>query len=417
MPDKRILLIEDETDYVRLVNRVLGTGEQTFEVQSAPDLAAGLASLKEHLPELVLVDLSLPDSSGYETFLRVQERAQGIPVIVLTGLDDDQVAEHAVEDGAADYLVKSLIQPKIILRSVHMAFSRQRRQVLPKDGLSGVSGDDVLGSVLSFIGSKGGVGTSTTAVNIAALLALNGFETVVIELQQGRPGTLSLYSQTDPAHGLNSLLEKPADTITPSDVQECLVEARRGLRLLCPTAGATPGRWPALDADHVHAIITAARRVGRFVVLDLPAHLDGGVWEALKLSDSVTMIVDREAASVHSGAAFQEQIRLAVSRETQVRLAVVDRTGLEVPLALDDIEKQFKVHPSAIIPQAGAAIALSHSAGIPLVLLYPGAAYSLSHFELAEQLLPKSVASSHRPPAPQLTHNVSWEVVPETTYS
>lgn len=51
MPDKRILLIEDEADYVRLINRVLDTGEQTFEVKPAPDLVGGLASLKEHLPE------------------------------------------------------------------------------------------------------------------------------------------------------------------------------------------------------------------------------------------------------------------------------------------------------------------------------------------------------------------------------
>src|ERR1051326_262787 len=231
MPNKRVLLIEDDPAYEQLIRAVLAACGEMFEVKSAPGLAAGLALIPQYLPELVLVDLNLPDSSGYETFLQVRECAQGIPIIVLTGLDDDQMALRAVEDGAQDYLVKSLVRPKLIVRCMHMALSRQKRQVSTKDRMSLVPG-----TVLGFIGSKGGVGTSTTALNIAALLAQNGFESIVIELQQGRPGTLSLYSEADPQHGLNWLLKKPADTITPSDLQGCLVEALSGLYLLCPTA-------------------------------------------------------------------------------------------------------------------------------------------------------------------------------------
>ena len=408
---KRILLIEDDPDYEQLINSVLAARADMFEVKSASDLAAGMALIQQYSPELILVDLNLPDSSGYETFLHVREHAQGIPIIVLTGLDDDHVSVRAVEDGAQDYLVKSLIQPKLITRCVHMALSRQKRQVSSKSNTSVIPG-----TVLSFIGSKGGVGTTTTAVNIAALLAQNAFETVVIELQQGRPGTLSLYLQADPPRGLNSLLKKPADTITPSDLQHCLMEALHGLHLLCPTA--SPATWRALGADHVHAIIAAARRVCRFVVLDLPAHIDEGVAEALKLSDSITMIVDRESASVRCGAAFLEQIKIATSRNREARLAVVDRSGLETPLPLEDIKKQLNMHPLAMIPAAGATIALSHAARTPLVLLYPDESFGLALFELAEQLLPPAAAGGYRSAGPgrQLSRKVPWCTIPETTY-
>jgi len=412
MPSKRILLIEDDPDYAQLVSAVLAACGDMFELKSATGIAAGLALIPQYMPDLILVDLSLPDSSGYETFLKVRERAQGIPIMVLTGLDDDQVALRAVEDGAQDYLVKSLVQPKLIVRCIHMALSRQKRQVSTKHRTSLVPG-----TVLSFIGSKGGVGTSTTAMNIAALLAQNGFETVVIELQQGRPGTLSLYSQADPPHGLNSLLKRPADSITPSELQACLVEALSGLYLLSPTA--SPGTWRVLGADHVHAIVAAARRLCRFVVLDLPARIDEGIAEALKLSDSITLLVDRESASVHCGAAFLEQIRMAVSRTREVYLAVIDRTGLEVPLPLEDIKKQLKLHPLAMIPKAAAGIALSHAARTPLVLLYPEDGFGLAHFELAERLLPPETAGSHGSTGPGrlLSHKVSWNTIPETTYS
>jgi len=412
MPHKRILLIEDDPSYEQLISAVLAACGDMFDVKSASSLADGLALIHQYVPDLVLADLNLPDSSGYETFLQVRERAQGIPIIVLTSLDDDQVAIRAVEDGAQDYLVKSLIQPKLIARCANMALSRQKRQVSPKESASLVPG-----TVLSFIGSKGGVGTSTTAVNIAALLAQNGFETLLIELQQGRPGSLSLYLQTESPHGLNSLLKKPADTITPSDLQACLVEALSGLYLLCPAA--SPGTWRALGADHVHAIIAAARRLCRFVVLDLPARIDEGVAEALKLSDSVTMIVDRESASVYCGASFLEQIRIATSRNKEVRLAIIDRTGLESPVPLEDIKKQLRMHPLAMIPSAGAAIALSHAARTPLVLLYPDDAFSLAHFELAEHLLPEVAAGSNASllSGRQLSRKVSWSTIPETTYS
>ena len=411
MPHKRVLLIEDDPNYEHLIRAVLNACADMFEVRSASGLQAGLVQIQQYLPELILVDLNLPDSSGYETFLKVRERARSIPVVVLTSLDDDQVAIRAVEDGAQDYLVKSLIQPKLIARCVQMALSRQKRQVAPKESASLVPG-----AVLSFVGSKGGVGTSTTAVNIAALLAQNGFETLVIELQQGRPGSLPLYLQADPPHGLSSLLKRPPEAITPPDLQSRLVEALPGLYVLCPAM--SPGTWRTLGADHVHAIVASARRLCRFVILDLPAHIDEGVAEALRLSDSITLIVDRESASVRSAAAFLEQIRKAVSRRKEVRLAVVDRSGLESPIPLEDIQKQLKVHPLAMIPAAGANIALSHAARTPLVLLYPDDVFSLAHFELADRLLPE-VAAGSQPPifgGRPLSRKVSWSTIPETTY-
>ena len=409
---KPILLIEDDPEYEQLVSAVLAVAGDAFDLRSAGSLSAGLALIEQYKPDIVLLDLTLPDSSGYETFLRVREKAGGIPIIVLTGLDDDQLAIRAVEDGAQDYLVKSLTQPKLIARSVNMAMTRQRRLAA-----NGKAASAATGMVLSFIGCKGGVGTSTTAVNVAALLARNGFGTVAVELQLGRPGTLSLYLETEPRYGLNSLFQKPAETITPEDLQHCLLEAAFGLHLLCPTA--SPGTWRALGASHAHAIISAARRTCNYVVLDLPARMDEGVAEALRVSDSITMLVDREPASVRCGAAFLEQIRMATSRSRDVRLAVVDRTGLETPLSLAEIKSLLKMHPLAMIPHDTAGIALSHSARTPLLLLYPDRPFSVAHFELAERLLSQISSNRHisGPDARLLSRGASCPSIPETMYS
>jgi Flp pilus assembly CpaE family ATPase len=411
MPNsKRILIIEDDEDYQRLVSAVLTRSEEAFDVKTARTLDSGIAALERFHPEIILVDLNLPDSTGYETFLRVQAQAGGVPIVVLTGLDDDKTAIQAVKDGAQDYLVKSLIQPKLIARSMNMVLQRLSRQAAQDEGVEAKPG-----IVMGFIGSKGGVGTSTTAVNIAAVLVQNGSDAAVIELQPG-PGTLSLYMQSEPAHGIPGLLEKPADTITASDIEHHLVEAVRGLHLLAPTS--SPGICPPISAEYVQAIISAARKVSPYVVLDLPARIDEGVVAALRLCDCVALIVDREPASVRCGAAMLHQIESVISRAVGVRRVVVERTVLDDPLRMVDIQHLLKVQPAVVVPQAASAIARSHWAKTPLMFLHPDELFRLAHLELTQYLLATCARSGglvmdHETMPNGIAHR---SAIPETTY-
>jgi DNA-binding response OmpR family regulator len=411
MPNsKRILIIEDDEDYQRLVSAVLTRSEEAFDVKTARTLAEGVASVERFQPEIILVDLNLPDSTGYATFLRVQAQAGGVPIVVLTGLDDDKTALQAVKDGAQDYLVKSLIQPKLIARSMNMVLHRLRRQAAQEGAAPAKPG-----TVMGFIGSKGGVGTSTTAVNVAAVLVQNGSDTIVIELQPG-PGTLSLYLQNEPAHGIHALLEKPADAITASDVEHHLVEAVRGLRLLCPTS--SPGIRPPIGAEYVQAIISAARKVAPYVVLDLPARMDEGVVAALKLCDCLALIVNREPASAQCGAAMLHQIESVISPALGVRRVVVDRTILDEPLPMADIQRLLKAQAAMVVPQAASAIARSHWVKTPLMFLHPDETFRLAHLELAQRLLAQCARSGglgfdHEALSNGRAHR---SAIPETTY-
>ena len=383
----RILLIEDDADYERLVTAVFTQSDQTIQVKTVQTLAQGLLALEQFQPQVVFVDLDLPDSRGYPTFLCVQQQADGIPIIVLTSLDDDETALKAVKDGAQDYLVKNLIQPKLIARSMHMALERRSREV----GRQGLQ-SSTRGIVMGLIGCKGGVGTSTTAVNVAAALVQSGWDTIVAELQPG-PGTLSVYVQSEPARGIQGLLEKSADTITTSDIERHLLEAVRGLRLLCPTAG--PAARNPIAAAYIEAIVSAARKVVPYLVLDLPAHIDDGTAAALKLCDSIALIVDREPSSVHCAAAVLQEIEAAVCANLCVRRVIVERTVLEEPLQISDLQYQLKVQPTVVVPHAASAIARSHWVKTPLMFLHPNELFRLAHLELAQSLL-APYAASHR---------------------
>src|SRR4030088_415232 len=100
-----------------------------FTVHFADRLAQGLEQLSAGEMALVILDLSLPDSHGLETFTKVYAHAPAVPIIVLTGHDDDSLALSAVKGGAQDYLVKSRLDRELLLRSMHYSIERQRYQV------------------------------------------------------------------------------------------------------------------------------------------------------------------------------------------------------------------------------------------------------------------------------------------------
>lgn len=407
---KRILIFEDDEDYEQLITTVLSGSGEDFETKVAHTLREGLMLLGDYGPDLILADLNLPDCAGYETFVRIRELVEEVPIVVLTGLDDDKIALQAVEDGAQDYLVKSLIQPKLITRCVNMALSRQSRLLTRRALPSAKSA-----AVLAFIGSKGGVGTSTTAMNVAALLAQHG-QALIIELQSG-PGTASLYVQGDPPRGMELLLARPASTITQRELGPVVVEPVFGLQVLC--AGSPGGARQPIDAAYAKTIIAAAKQVCPHVVLDLPPRIDSGVEAALRVADRITLVIDREPASIHCAPAMLEAIRAATLRTKDVRLAVVERTGLHSPALLADIKTQLRLHPQMIIPQATGAIAASQAARIPLVLVDPEDPFSVAHLELAERLLADGSGDASGAPVLSLGRGggpPQWPPAPEPTF-
>lgn len=123
----KVLLIEDNPGDARLIREmfaeVRGTG---FHLERADRLSTGLERLAGGGVDVVLLDLSLPDSHGLDTFVRVHAQAPQVPVILLTGLDDEALAAKAMRQGAQDYLVKGQVEGNLLARSLRYAIERQR---------------------------------------------------------------------------------------------------------------------------------------------------------------------------------------------------------------------------------------------------------------------------------------------------
>ena len=124
-----ILLIDDDQvdakEIQRMVNQSLG---DSSEVTQVAGLSTGLGCLERGGVDLVLLDLGLPDSQGLETLEKVLAWAPDVPVVVLTGADDEEAALGAVRKGAQDYLIKGQVDGQLLVRSMRYAIERQQLQ-------------------------------------------------------------------------------------------------------------------------------------------------------------------------------------------------------------------------------------------------------------------------------------------------
>ncbi|MFD1514076.1 bacterio-opsin activator domain-containing protein [Halomarina rubra] len=135
-----VLLIEDNPGDARLIEEMLRDVETLLQRVEAADsiaggvtlsheqtLTAGLDRVREGTVDVVLLDLDLPESTGLETLATVTDETAFVPVIVLTGLDDEEIGLTAVRHGAQDYLVKREVTSDLLVRSIHYATERNRQ--------------------------------------------------------------------------------------------------------------------------------------------------------------------------------------------------------------------------------------------------------------------------------------------------
>jgi signal transduction histidine kinase len=121
----RVLLIEDNPGDADLVRLRLVESHSDVQVNCVPRLSDALACLDAEAPTLVLLDLNLPDSHGADTFRQIMKKAPNVPVVVLSGQDDQSMAIKAVHHGVQDYLVKSDVTSKQLEHALRFAVERQ----------------------------------------------------------------------------------------------------------------------------------------------------------------------------------------------------------------------------------------------------------------------------------------------------
>ena len=122
-----VLLIEDNPGDARLIREMLAESKlQLFSLEHSGSLSDGLDSLSKNTYDVVLLDIGLPDSSGLDSVHEIKKVAPVLPVVMLTGLDDENTAVSALQLGVQDYLIKDRIDSNLLVRSIRYAIERKQ---------------------------------------------------------------------------------------------------------------------------------------------------------------------------------------------------------------------------------------------------------------------------------------------------
>ena len=123
---KRLLLVEDNAGDARLLREMFNEeGSPPTELTHVMTLSDAERYLAERAVDAILLDLGLPDAQGLSAVRRAQAAAPRVPLVVLTGLDDESVAAQALQEGAQDYLIKGQIETRGLLRALRYAIERK----------------------------------------------------------------------------------------------------------------------------------------------------------------------------------------------------------------------------------------------------------------------------------------------------
>ena len=126
----KILLFEDNLGDTGLIEEMLEEfADFPYELKNVETLNEGLNLVKERPFDVILTDLGLPDSDGIDTFLDIHARNSRIPIIILTGLNDEKIGIDAVKKGAQDYLVKGQVDGRLLKRSIQYSLSAKRQKI------------------------------------------------------------------------------------------------------------------------------------------------------------------------------------------------------------------------------------------------------------------------------------------------
>ena len=380
MPVIKVLLIEDNRLEARQTqHRLRAAGDDAFEVEWVETLHLGIERLARCGFDIVLLDLNLPDSCGLETFTRLHDLGLQVPIVVLTGEFDDTIGPSAIEHGAQDYLVKQQADAASLTRVLRFALARHRAQFAlldnPQRGKSA--------KVLGFLGAKGGVGTTTIALNVAVALAARDQSVILVELQAGF-GTLAHHLQQKAVVNLSDLLELSPERIDAHALEDVLCRGPEGLRVLFGPQ--LENQVKEIEPEQAAAVVQGLARMADFVIIDMP-HLPMVATQAAIAHCHLTVLVtEREPGSIFCGKAMLHRLQAWGVGGHHVGAVVVNRSPSSLSLEMSKIRSQLGCDLIGLIPSDANACLHAHESGVPVVLSTLNHDISLSLLEITSRI-------------------------------
>jgi len=281
MAPRKILIVDDDADALRLVGLMLE--RQGYDILAAANGQQAVRKAIETQPDLIVLDIMMPDMDGYEVATRLHSHpaTESIPILMFTAKVAVNDKISGFQAGADDYLTKPAHPRELVARVEALLARRPSREERSEQE-----------HIVGFLPTKGGLGTSMLALNTAIELRRmhHNIPSALVELHEGS-GTMALQLGLKAQNGLPALLERPLSDITERTVLSHMVKHATGLQVLYATAKPC-GVGPKLDKQRVGTILRYLNSRFDYILLDLPPDLGEPYQEALRLCESIFVTVE-----------------------------------------------------------------------------------------------------------------------------
>ena len=366
-----VLLIQDGMDGVESIrNAVTSSGDGTLRLQCIKSLPTALARIAGGGVAAVVLDVSARtggSQDALEAVRQIRRAAPQAPLLVLCGAADEALAVRALRAGATDHVIREHMAARLgpalqAALSIDAAPVRHPERRRP-ERVAPVAGAARRGTVVAFMGAKGGVGTTTVALNVAYVLAQGG--RVILAEMRPEFGTLAPYLAP---HGL---ARNVTHALQGAPLSGCLWSSKTMPGLSVLFGPQTAAECGPLAPDAARALVGELALLADYVVLDLPFSVSAANRALVESSDSVELVVDRDSLCVQAARWLGQEIESWSGAPQPVEIVLVNRAALVSPMSLGDIDAQLGRAPLAVVPPAADLCATAANLHLALVALQP----------------------------------------------
>jgi CheY-like chemotaxis protein/MinD-like ATPase involved in chromosome partitioning or flagellar assembly len=381
---EKILIIDDDVDTLRLVGLMLQ--RQGYEISAASNGSQGLAKALEERPDLILLDVMMPDMDGYEVARRLRKNpvTVAVPILMFTAKTqlDDKVAGFEV--GADDYLTKPT-HPTELQAHVRALLARSAQKDKEPSQIA-TAVHEQHGYVIGVIAARGGLGVSSVASNLAAAIFTRTKSDVILaELTPGQ-GTLGADFGFSNQNGLTELLQGTMAEITREKVEASLTPHNSGLKLLLASENPRDVTLTS-QVQNYEILVTRLSTLARFVVLDLGNGLPTFAQKILPMcAEQIIVLEGTPGAIQHTRFLIDNLIELKVDRKT-IGVILNNRIRSEAQMPVTQVKDKLGHSIATTLTPAPEAFLQATRMQTPAVISQPTNMTSQQFLKLADTIL------------------------------
>jgi len=387
MAATKVLVVDDDLNIQRVL--VFTLKQEGYEVHVASDGQAGVEMAASIQPDLILMDVAMPKLDGYAATQKIraaEQPGEHVPIIMLTAEADVEQRVRGLRAGADDDIVKPFHPLELIAR-IKALLARSGRGQQPKPGTEKVS----LGRLACFYGAKGGVGTTTLAINTAIAAHRELKRSVCLVDANLQFGDHRVFLDLGPDS--RSIVDAvSASSVDLDMLRQSVVRHETGVELLLAPSSPEHAELVSQSQHHLLKVVEILRSLYELVILDMDERFDDHLLDVIGIADRLVVVLTADLSCV-------KNVRLVLETMTQLQvpqerlMLVLNRANAFTGISVKSVENVLKrpIEHQVVNDYRSAISALN--SGTPFMAKRPDSALGKDVLELA-RLIDKPAAAT-----------------------